>query len=86
MEPLSPFMADRAHKALTFVLDQVERDVPTDLIIARLIDHHGASLRYASGTHNLRCAGICSSNTANMASALLGGWRRNAINALSIMI
>ena len=86
MKPLTPIMADRAHRALTYVLDQVERDVPADLIIARLIDHHGASLRYASGTHNLRCAGVHSSNTANMASALLGGWRRNAINALSILI
>jgi hypothetical protein len=51
-----------------------------------LIDNHGATLSFVQGTHVLRCAGITSSNTGNIASLLLGSWRRNAVIRLSLFI
>jgi hypothetical protein len=86
MKPLTLAMADRAHRALTYVLDQLERHAEPEDIITGLIDNHRAYIGNSSGIHQLRYAGIVSSSVTNDTSTLLHGWRRNAVVHLSIMI
>ena len=50
-------------------------------VIDELVEHHGATHRFASGTWHLRMAGVHVTNTAGGWN-LLNAWRRKAAAAI----
>ncbi len=78
-ETTSSFLA---RLELADALDRVEKlqDRGTDPIdiVAQMVEHHGAVVKFTSGTNVLRCCGVSGTCTRDRAAGMLASWQRIA--------
>lgn len=82
MKPLTPKARARLQPVMDFVLACIQAGMNPSEIIDELIEHHGADQRYASGTNQLKCAGVTGQATCNTSAQLLASWRSCAMRRL----
>lgn len=84
MKPLSPAARARLQPVMDFVLEHLGKGLPAHEVIDELIERHGAVSRFASGTHQLRCAGVVGQATSGASAQILASWRKAAMTRLMV--